>query len=61
MKPEMKAADLLGRLYAKQGRSLKDCPFDLNGPPAEVAKAVRFIRGYTSEKPSLNVDYNDET
>ena len=61
MTPEMRAADLLGRLYAKQGRPLKDCPFDLNGSPNEVAKAVRFVRGYTSERPSLNVDYSDET
>lgn len=61
MKPDMKAADLLGRLYAKQGRPLKDCPFDFNGSPTEIAKAVRFVRGYTSENPSLNVDYNDET
>ena len=61
MKPVMKAADLLGRQFAKAGRPITDCPFDPNGSPEQQAKALRFVQGYLAAKPSIGVNYDSET
>lgn len=60
MKPAMKAADLLGRMYAREGRPITDCPFDPNGTPEQRAKALRFVQGYVSGNPSLIVDHGGD-
>ena len=56
----MKAADLLGRRYAKEGRPITDCPFDVNGTGEQRAKALRFVQGYLAAKPSLGVNYDSD-
>jgi hypothetical protein len=55
---EIDRAEQAGRMFARAGRPVVDCPWNANGDGAQRVLARRFVRGF-SMIASPDVDFDD--
>lgn len=51
------AASKLGVHFARRGRDVTDCPFDVSGTTRQRSYASAWVRGFLATRPPTNVDY----
>ncbi len=55
---EIARAERAGRMFARLGRPVVDCPWDANGDGSQRVLARRFVRGF-SMIATPDVDFDD--
>lgn len=49
---DLARAESLGRIAAKNGQPVTQCPFEANGSPEQRELAIRYVRAYYRAEPT---------